>query len=164
MVTKRVNALIVANSPLFIGVDRVEYTDQSYGMIIRLIRLSLDRMMTSADYHNHQRSHQLNGSGSDDSTKNVDDDSELLELETALNDIEKAMDKIESHNEKIQNKLHDLLESNRQMAKEFTDIRRTMNNKLKEVSYELEQAPHIAHDLSLSTSSALTKIENEMLD
>ncbi|CAF1010759.1 unnamed protein product [Didymodactylos carnosus] len=120
--------------------------------------------MTSADHHNHHRSQQQNDSGSGDNKKDVEIDSELLELETALNDIEKAMDKIESQNENIQTKLRDLLESNRQMAKEFTDIRQTMNNKLKDVSYELEQAPHIAHDLASSTSSTLTKIENEMLD
>jgi len=87
---------------------------------------------------------------------------ELLELETALNDIEKAMDKIESQNSSIQTKLRDLLESNRQMAKEFSDVRRGMSTKFKDVSQQLEQTPGLAHDLAAVTSSTLTKIEQDM--
>ena len=87
---------------------------------------------------------------------------ELVELESALNDIEKAMDKIESQNSNIQTKLRDLLESNKQMAKEFTDIRRGMSNKFKEVTHELEQTPGTAHDLAAVTSNTLNKIEQEM--
>jgi predicted nucleic acid-binding Zn-ribbon protein len=83
-------------------------------------------------------------------------------LETALNDIEKAMDKIESQNSSIQTKLRDLLESNRQIAKEFTDIRRGMTSKFKEVSQQLEQTPGLAHDLAAVTSNALTKIEQDI--
>jgi predicted nucleic acid-binding Zn-ribbon protein len=79
-----------------------------------------------------------------------------------LNDIEKAMDKIESQNCSIQTKLHDLLESNRQMAKEFTDIRRGMSSKLKETTHELEQTSGTAHDLAAVTSNVLTKIEHDM--
>ena len=85
-----------------------------------------------------------------------------MELETALNDIEKAMDKIESQNSSIQTKLRDLLESNRQMAKEFTDVRRGMNSKFKEVSQQLEQTPGLAHDLAAVTSNTLAKIEQDM--
>ena len=85
-----------------------------------------------------------------------------MELETALNDIEKAMDKIESQNSNIQTKLRDLLESNKQMAKEFTDIRRGMTNKFKDVKQELEQTPGTAHDLAAVTSNTLNKIEQEM--
>ncbi len=87
---------------------------------------------------------------------------ELLELETALNDIEKAMDKIESQNSSIQTKLRDLLESNRQMTKEFTDIRRGMTNKFKDATQHLEQTPGLAHDLAAVTSNTLTKIEQDM--
>ena len=87
---------------------------------------------------------------------------ELLELETALNDIEKAMDKIECQNSNIQTKLRDLLESNRQMAKEFTDVRRGMSSKFKEVSQQLEQTPGLAHDLAAVTSNTLAKIEQDM--
>src|SRR5438132_7437012 len=83
---------------------------------------------------------------------------ELLELETALNDIEKAMDKIETQNSSIQTKLRDLLESNKQMAREFSDIRRGMTNKFKEVSQQLEQTPGLAHDLAAVTSNTLTNI------
>lgn len=87
---------------------------------------------------------------------------ELVELETALNDIEKAMDKIESQNSTIQVKLRDLLESNRQMAKEFTDIRRGMSTKLKDVTHELEHTSGTAHDLAAVTSNTLNKIDHEM--
>lgn len=87
---------------------------------------------------------------------------ELLELETALNDIEKAMDKIETQNSNIQVKLRDLLESNRQMAKEFSEIRRGMSTKLKDVTQQLEQAPGIAQDLAAVTSETLSTIEQEM--
>lgn len=87
---------------------------------------------------------------------------ELVELETALNDIEKAMDKIESQNSNIQTKLRDLLESNKQMAKEFSDVRRGMGNKLKDVAHDLEQAPGTAHDLAAVTSTTLNKLEQEM--
>lgn len=87
---------------------------------------------------------------------------ELLELETALNDIEKGMDKIESQNSSIQTKLRDLLESNRQMTKEFTDIRRNMSSKFKEITQQLEQTPGLAHDLAAVTSNTLTKIEQDM--
>jgi len=79
-----------------------------------------------------------------------------------LNDIEKAMDKIETQNSNIQNKLRDLLESNRQMAKEFSDIRRGMTNKLKDATQELEQAPGTSHDLAAVTTNTLNKIEQEM--
>jgi septation ring formation regulator EzrA len=79
-----------------------------------------------------------------------------------LNDIEKAMDKIESQNSNIQTKLRDLLESNKQMAKEFTDIRRGMTNKFKDVTHDLEQTPGLAHDLAAVTSNTLNKIEQEM--
>jgi hypothetical protein len=72
------------------------------------------------------------------------------------------MDKIESQNSGIQTKLRDLLESNRQMAKEFTDVRRGMTNKFKDVTQQLEQTPGIAHDLAAVTSNTLTKIEHEM--
>jgi chromosome segregation ATPase len=87
---------------------------------------------------------------------------ELVELETALNDIEKAMDKIETQNSNIQNKLRDLLESNRQVAKEFTEIRRGMTTKLKEVTQQMEQAPGIAQDLAAVTSETLSTIEQDM--
>ena len=87
---------------------------------------------------------------------------ELLELETALNDIEKSMDKIESQNSTIQIKLRDLLESNRQMAKEFTDIRRNMATKLKDVTHDLEQTSGTAQDLAAVTANTLNKIEHEM--
>jgi len=87
---------------------------------------------------------------------------ELVELETALNDIEKAMDKIESQNSTIQTKLRDLLESNKQIAKEFTDIRRGMTNKFKDVTHEFEQTPGTAHDLAAVTSNTLNKLEQEM--
>ena len=87
---------------------------------------------------------------------------ELLELETALNDIEKAMDKIETQNSTIQTKLRDLLESNKQMAKEFTDIRRGMTNKFKDVNQKLAETPGIAHDLAAVTSNTLIKIEQDM--
>ncbi len=79
-----------------------------------------------------------------------------------MNDIEKAMDKIESQNSNIQTKLRDLLESNKQMAKEFTDIRRGMTNKFKDVTHDLEQTPGLAHDLAAVTSNTLNKIEQEM--
>lgn len=79
-----------------------------------------------------------------------------------MNDIEKAMDKIESQNSSIQTKLRDLLESNRQMAKEFSDVRRGMSTKFKDVSQQLEQTPGLAHDLAAVTSSTLTKIEQDM--
>lgn len=72
------------------------------------------------------------------------------------------MDKIESQNSNIQTKLRDLLESNKQMAKEFSDIRRGMSNKLKDVSHELELAPGTAHDLAAVTSNTLNKLEQEM--
>lgn len=72
------------------------------------------------------------------------------------------MDKIESQNSNIQTKLRDLLESNKQIAKEFTDIRRDMTGKFKEVNQQLEQAPGIAHDLAAVTSNTLTKIEQDM--
>ena len=72
------------------------------------------------------------------------------------------MDKIESQNSTIQVKLRDLLESNRQMAKEFTDIRRGMATKLKDVSHELEQTSGTAHDLAAVTSHTLNKLEHEM--
>jgi uncharacterized protein YukE len=72
------------------------------------------------------------------------------------------MDKIESQNSNIQTKLRDLLESNRQMAKEFTDIRRGMTNKFKDVTHDLEQTAGTAHDLVAVTSNALNKIEQEM--
>jgi regulator of replication initiation timing len=87
---------------------------------------------------------------------------ELLELETALNNIEKAMDKIESQNSSIQTRLRDLLESNKQMSTEFSDIRRGMANKFKEVHRQLEEMPGIAHDLAAVTSSTLIKIEQDM--
>ena len=87
---------------------------------------------------------------------------ELVELETALNDIEKAMDKIETQNSNIQNKLRDLLESNRQVAKEFSEIRRGMTTKLKDVTQQMEQAPGIAHDLAAVTSDTLSAIEQDM--
>lgn len=86
----------------------------------------------------------------------------MLELETALNDIDKAMDKIESQNSSIQIKMRDLLESNRQMAKEFTEIRRSMANKLKDITHQLEQTSGTAHDLAAVTSNTLNKIEHEM--
>ncbi len=72
------------------------------------------------------------------------------------------MDKIESQNSNIQTKLRDLLESNKQMAKEFTDIRRGMTNKFKDVTHDLEQTPGLAHDLAAVTSNTLNKIEQEM--
>ena len=87
---------------------------------------------------------------------------ELVELESALNDIEKAMDKIESQNSNIQTKLRDLLESNKQMAKEFSEIRHGMSNKFKDVTHDLEQAPGTAHDLAAVTSNTLNKLEHEM--
>lgn len=72
------------------------------------------------------------------------------------------MDKIETQNSHIQTKLRDLLESNRQMTKEFTDIRRGMTNKFKDASRDLEHTSGTAHDLAAVTSNALNKIENEM--
>ena len=87
---------------------------------------------------------------------------ELVELEGVLNDIEKAMDRIESQNSNIQSKLRDLLESNKQMAKEFSDVRRGMSNKFKDVANDLEQAPGTAHDLAAVTSNTLNKLEHEM--
>ncbi len=72
------------------------------------------------------------------------------------------MDKIESQNSNIQIKLRDLLESNRQIAKEFTDIRRGMTNKFKDVTHELEQTPGTAHDLAAVTSNTLNKLEQEI--
>jgi len=72
------------------------------------------------------------------------------------------MDKIESQNSNIQTKLRDLLESNKQMAKEFTDIRRGMTNKFKDVAHDLEQTSGTSHDLIAVTSNALNKIEQEM--
>lgn len=72
------------------------------------------------------------------------------------------MDKIESQNSTIQNRLRDLLESNRQMTREFTDIRRNMSSKFKEVHRQLEQMPGVAHDLAAVTSNTLTKIEQDM--
>jgi predicted nucleic acid-binding Zn-ribbon protein len=88
---------------------------------------------------------------------------ELVELETALNDIEKSMNKIDSQNSTIQTKLRDLLESNKQMAKEFSDIRRGMTNKFKDVTQQLEQTPGIAHDLAAVTSNTLIKIQQDMI-
>lgn len=87
---------------------------------------------------------------------------EILELESALNDIEKAMDKIESQNSTIQSKLRDLLESNRQIAKEFSDIRRNMTNKVKDVTQQLEQSPVIAQDLATAAADTLAAIEQDM--
>ena len=72
------------------------------------------------------------------------------------------MDKIESQNSNIQIKLRDLLESNRQMAKEFTDIRRSMASKFKDVTHDLEQTSGTAHDLAAITSNTLNKIEQEI--
>ena len=72
------------------------------------------------------------------------------------------MDKIESQNSTIQNRLRDLLESNRQMTREFTDIRRNMSSKFKEVHRQLEQMPGVAHDLAAVTSNTLTKIEQDI--
>lgn len=72
------------------------------------------------------------------------------------------MDKIESQNSSIQTKLRDLLESNRQMTKEFTDIRRNMSSKFKEITHQLEQTPGLAHDLAAVTSNTLSKIEQDM--
>lgn len=72
------------------------------------------------------------------------------------------MDKIESQNSNIQTKLRDLLESNRQMAKEFTDIRRGMTNKFKDVTRDIEQTSGTAHDLAAVTSNTLNKLEQEM--
>ena len=86
----------------------------------------------------------------------------MVELETALNDIEKAMDKIETQNSNIQTKLRDLLESNRQMAKEFSEIRRGMSTKFKDVTQQLEQAPGIAQDLAAVTSETLSALEHEI--
>ncbi|CAF2393402.1 unnamed protein product [Rotaria sp. Silwood2] len=122
--------------------------------------------MTTSN-HRHSNNHQeiSNGQHSTDNNNqinNIEIDSELLELEAALNDIEKAMDKIESQNSTIQTKLRDLLESNKQMAKEFTDIRRGMTSKFKEVTQQLEETPGIAHDLAAVTSNTLLKIEQDM--
>ena len=72
------------------------------------------------------------------------------------------MDKIETQNSSIQIRLRDLLESNKQMANEFTDIRRSMTNKFKEVTQQLEQVPNIAHDLAAATSNTLIKIEQDL--
>ena len=133
--------------------------------------------MTTSDHRHHHEAHQK---PDDTETRDVEIDSgrrstvalcphrcasaplELVELETALNDIEKAMDKIESQNSNIQSKLRDLLESNRQMAKEFTDIRRGMANKFQDVARDLEQTSGTAHDLAAVTTSTLNKIEHEM--
>lgn len=139
-------------------------------------------MTTSSDQRMHQHSHHAENA-SHATTKNRDAEIdngtmknsvnfliefvflfslELLELETALNDIEKAMDRIETQNSTIQTKLRDLSESNRQMAKEFTDIRRNMATKLKDVTHELEQTSGTAHDLAAVTSNTLNKIDHEM--
>ena len=72
------------------------------------------------------------------------------------------MDKIESQNSNIQTRLRDLLESNRQIAKEFTDIRRNMTNKVKDITQQLEQAPGIAHELAAVTSETLATLDHEM--
>ncbi|CAF2954913.1 unnamed protein product [Rotaria sp. Silwood2] len=123
--------------------------------------------MTTSDHRHSNHHKELNNvhPANDNNNNNSRDaqiDSELLELETALNDIEKAMDKIESQNSHIQTKLRDLLESNRKMAKEFTDIRRGMTNKFKDVTRDLEQTSGTAHDLAAVTSNTLNKIEHEM--
>ncbi|CAF1321979.1 unnamed protein product [Adineta ricciae] len=100
--------------------------------------------MTTSDHRHSQNHSETNNHHHHSNNQNRDEeiDSELLELETALNDIEKAMDKIESQNSTIQNRLRDLLESNRQMTREFTDIRRNMSTAV--------------------TSNTLTKIEQDM--
>lgn len=72
------------------------------------------------------------------------------------------MDKIESQNSTIQTRLRDLLESNRQTSKEFTDLRRNMSSKFKEIHRQLEEMPGVAHDLAAVTSNTLVKIEQDM--
>ncbi|CAF3319724.1 unnamed protein product [Rotaria socialis] len=122
-------------------------------------------MTTSNHRHSNNSKESSNGHHFHDDNNQINDvevDSELLELETTLNDIEKAMDKIESQNSSIQTKLRDLLESNKQMAKEFTDIRRGMTSKFKEATQRLEETPGIAHDLAAVTSNTLSKIEQDM--
>ncbi|CAF0944684.1 unnamed protein product [Rotaria sordida] len=121
--------------------------------------------MTTSDHRHSNHHKELNNvphANDNNNSRDAQIDSELVELETALNDIEKAMDKIESQNSHIQTKLRDLFESNRQMAKEFTDIRRGMTNKFKDVTRDLEQTSGTAHDLAAVTSNTLNKIEQEM--
>ncbi|RNA44392.1 hypothetical protein BpHYR1_047864 [Brachionus plicatilis] len=99
---------------------------------------------------------------SNNSHQDQDDESDVKELEAQLNEIESALDNLESQNDNILAKLKDVLESNREIRKEFAslnkkeDVQESKTLNQKQENADVSQLQKM-HELSLNKKAANSK-------